>query len=136
MWSPLRRPCGRFCCVTLGGKMASKKSNSNKLSSKSYSSGVQEVPAGKSEINGFGDNVVKIIDSETGQVVCFIGKHKELTGDTEELIHFPLPVPIAIIGAVSELMEKRKMRKALDNGDYKKAQRFADKKVGDFFAKK
>lgn len=118
--------------------MASKKSNSKKPNSnkKPFSSGVREAPAGKSEINGFGDNVVKIIDSETGQVVCFIGKHKELTGDTEELIHFPSPMPIALIGAVSELMEKRKMRKALDKGDYKKAQRFADKKVEDFFAKK
>lgn len=97
---------------------------------------VQEIPAGKSEINGFGDNVVKITDSETGRVVCFIGKQKGLNESEEELLHFPSPVPVALVEAVSELMDKRKMKKALDKGDYEKAQRFADKKVGDFFTKK
>ena len=97
---------------------------------------VQESPAAKTEINGFGDNVVKITDSETGRVVCFIGKQKGLHEESEEeLLHFPSPVPVALVEAVSELMDKRKMRKALDKGDYEKAQRFADKKVADFYSK-
>ena len=97
---------------------------------------VQEIPAEKSEISGFGDNVVKIIDSETGRVVCFIGKQKGLHENSEEVLHFPSPVPFALVEAVSEFMDKRKMRKALDKGDYEKVQRYADKKVRDFFAKK
>lgn len=94
-----------------------------------------ETPAGKSEINGFGDNVVKITDSLTGRVVCFIGKQKGVTEDSEELLHFPSPVPVALVDAISGILEKRKMRKALEKGDYEKAQRFADKKVADFYSK-
>lgn len=98
---------------------------------------VHEAPAGKNEINGFGDSVVKITDSETGKVVCFIGKQKKPNEEGgEELLHFPSPVPVALVEAVSDLVGKRKMRKALDDGDYEKAQRFADKKVSNFFAKK
>lgn len=97
---------------------------------------VQETPAIKNEIVGFGDNVVKITDSETGRIVCFIGKKKGLEESEEEFLHFPSPVPVALVEAVSELMDKRKMKKALNKGDYEKAQRFADKKVSDFFAKK
>lgn len=96
---------------------------------------LEEAPAGKAEINGFGDNVVKITDTFTGRVVCFIGKHKGVAEDSEELLHFPSPVPVALVEAISGILEKRKMRKALEKGDYEKAQRFADKKVANFYSK-
>jgi hypothetical protein len=93
-----------------------------------------ETQAGTTEINGFGDNVVKITDTMTGRVVCFIGKQGG--GEEEELLHFPCPVPVALVDAIGGILEKRKMRKALEQGDYEKAQRFADRKVADFYSKK
>lgn len=82
------------------------------------------------EISGFGDNVVKITDGH-GSVVCFIGR---TSSEPREMIHFPRPVPMEVINSVQALLEKRKMRKALANENYEKAQKFADKKWGEVYS--
>lgn len=73
-------------------------------------------------ISGFGDNVVKIKD-EHGQDLCFIGR---ING--EDMVHFGKPVSPEAVVAVAELLERKKLRKAINKEDYEKAQRIADKK--------
>jgi hypothetical protein len=91
---------------------------------------LRESTTGRSEISGFGDNVVKITDAH-GKTVCFIGR---TTNEPKELVHFPSPVPVEVIAGVQTLLEKRKMRKALDNGNFDKAQKFADRKWGEVYS--
>lgn len=94
------------------------------------------VPPGWAFAKSLGDNMVKITDAITGRVVCFIGKQKGVIEDSEELIHFPCPIPVALVDVIGGILEKKIMRKALKQGDYEKAQRFADKKFADFYSKK
>ena len=82
------------------------------------------------DISGFGDSVVKITDGH-GRTVCFIGRK---TNEPKELVHFPSPVSVEVIASVQSLLEKRKMRKALNNGNYEKAQKFADRKWGEVYS--
>lgn len=91
---------------------------------------LKESTTGRSEISGFGDNVVKISD-HTGKTICYIGRTSQ---EAKELVHFPNPVPVDLIAGVQTLLEKRKMRKALDKGDFDKAQKFADRKWGEVYS--
>jgi len=91
---------------------------------------LRESTTGKHEISGFGDSVVKISDSD-GKTICYIGR---TSANNKEMVHFPSPVPVDLVAGVQVLLEKRKMRKALDAGDYEKAQRYADKKWSDVYS--
>lgn len=74
-------------------------------------------------ISGLGKDVVKIIDAESGESICYIGHQNE-----EHRIFFSRPIGIEEIDAVRELVHKKKFSKALVNGKIEKAQRLADKK--------
>jgi hypothetical protein len=74
-------------------------------------------------ISGLGKEVVKILDAESGESICYIGHQNE-----EHRIFFSRPIGIEEIDAVRELVRKKKFSKALVNGKIKKAQKLADKK--------
>lgn len=92
---------------------------------------LRESETGRSEIGGFGDNVIKITDGY-GKVVCYIGR---TVNEPKELVHFPTPVPVEVIAGVQKLLEKRKLRKALDKGNLDKAQKFANRKWNKVYSK-
>lgn len=73
--------------------------------------------------SGFGSNVVQLKNSITGVVVCIIGQQ-----NGQDKVHFPSPVCVDTLREVALFLEKKKLRKALDEHDYAKAQKFADKK--------
>lgn len=85
---------------------------------------MKESMTGSNEFNGFGDNTVKITDCH-GKTICLIGR---TSSEPKELIHFPSPVPLEVIAGVQMLLEKRKMRKAMKQGNFGKAQKFVDRK--------
>lgn len=74
-------------------------------------------------IAGLGKEVVKILDAESGESICYIGHQNE-----EHRIFFSRPIGIEEIDAVRELVRKKKFSKALVKGKIKKAQKLADKK--------
>ena len=76
-------------------------------------------------ISGLGANVVKIMEKDGGQTICFIG----MIGD-EEMIWFPKPATFNQIEAVTALLQKKKFSRALSKGNTEKAQEIADKKCG------
>jgi len=53
-------------------------------------------------------------------VICYIGKK-----DEKDVIFFHKPMTPEIIIAISNILSKKKMRKALVKGNYKKAQKMA-----------
>jgi hypothetical protein len=80
---------------------------------------------GDNEISGFGDNVVKLKDKDTGEVVAFIG-----TQNGEERVYFPKAITFEQVEAVSELLGRKKLQKHLHRERFEKAQAYADKKFG------
>lgn len=75
------------------------------------------------EISGLGENVVKVIDVNTGANICFIG-----IINNEEKVYFSKIATLAQIEAVADLLHKKKFSKLLTNGKIEKAQSYADKK--------
>lgn len=75
------------------------------------------------EISGFGDNVVKVVDVNTGVDICFITMI-----DDEEKVFFNKVTNLAQIEAVADLLHKKKFSKLLTNGKIEKAQSYANKK--------
>lgn len=86
---------------------------------------VTETPVGRNDLSGFGDNVVKLTDQTTGEVVAYIGIQQG-----QELIHFPKPITPEQVDAVNELVQKKKFNKYISNERFDKAQEFADRKYG------
>jgi hypothetical protein len=56
---------------------------------------------GRSELGGFGQNIVKIRDSGTGETLCYIGK---VNG--EDRVHFAKASSPEAIIALAELLKK------------------------------
>ena len=79
----------------------------------------------KDTIHGLGDDVVRILDADDGQTICFIGFKKE-----QEQVHFAKPVTAEQIEAVMELLHKKKFQRYLNDGKIIKAQSYADRKFG------
>jgi hypothetical protein len=75
------------------------------------------------EISGFGENVVKVVDVNTGANICFIA-----IVDNEEKVFFNKITNLAEIEAVADLLHKKKFNKLLNHGKIEKAQSYADKK--------
>lgn len=73
-------------------------------------------------IIGMGDNVVKFIESQTDDVICYLGKKED-----KDVVFFHKPVPPETIVAISQVLSKKKMRKAIEKGNYGKAQKLVDK---------
>lgn len=71
---------------------------------------------------GIGDDVVKFIEQETDDVICYLGKKED-----KDIVFFHKPVSAETIIEISNILTKKKMRKALDKGNFKKAQKIADK---------
>lgn len=84
---------------------------------------VTETPTTRNDLSGFGDNVVKLTDSQTSEVLAYIGR---LNG--EEKVHFSRPVNADQLEAVFELLQKKKFNKHISNERFDKAQEFADRK--------
>ena len=78
--------------------------------------------AAPNQVHGLGVDVVKILDAETGESICFIGYVKE-----KEQVHFSKPATFAQIEAVADLLHRKKFRKHLANGKIEKAEHYADK---------
>ncbi|MEI7486090.1 MAG: hypothetical protein WCJ72_01555 [Chryseobacterium sp.] len=72
------------------------------------------------EMLGIGNEVVKFIGKDSDDVICYIGKQ-----DDKDVIFFHKPMTPEIIIAISNILSKKKMRKALVKGNYKKAQKMA-----------
>ena len=77
----------------------------------------------ETELSGLGSDVVKILDADNGNCICFIGMK-----DEDEMVHFTKPVSLEAIEAVIELLHKKKFGKALNAGNIEKAQKYANKK--------
>lgn len=73
------------------------------------------------EIIGIGNEVVKLIDKHSDDVICYIGKQ-----DDKDVIFFNKPITPEIIIAISNIITKKKMRKYFINGNYKKVQKMAN----------
>jgi hypothetical protein len=84
---------------------------------------VTETPTSRNDISGFGDNVVKLTDKESGEILAYIGL---ING--EEKIHFTKPITPDQVEAVSELLQKKKFTKHISQERYEKAQDFANRK--------
>jgi len=84
---------------------------------------VTETPTTRNDLSGFGDNVVKLTDPHTSEVLAYIGR---LEG--EEKVHFSKPVSFDQLEAVFELMQKKKFTKHISKERFDKAQEFADRK--------
>ena len=74
------------------------------------------------EISGLGEDVVKVIEEDTGATICFIG-----AVDDEIKVYFNRTMKLAEIEAVADLLHKKKFGKLL-NKNIEKAQSYADKK--------
>ena len=74
------------------------------------------------EMAGLGDNLVKFVRKDTEEVVCFVGKKEE-----KDVVFFSKPVDAETVVTIAEILDRKKMRKALDKGNFKKAQKIADK---------
>lgn len=85
---------------------------------------VLEVKAGPDIISGFGENVVQVMDGDTGDKICFIG-----IVNGEEMVWFPKPATYERIESVYSLMHKKKFKKALSKGKTRQAQAYADRKL-------
>ena len=75
------------------------------------------------DITGFDNEVVKITDATTGNAVCHIGLIHGI-----ESVYFTRPMSLEDLEAIVELMNKKKMQKHLTNGNYDKAEEFANRK--------
>lgn len=84
---------------------------------------LREEMASSTDLAGFGNSLFRIRRPDTGEIVAFIG---ELEG--KECVHLTRAQPVHIIIALGELLSGRKMRRAMENQDYDKAQRLANKK--------
>ena len=74
------------------------------------------------EMAGLGDNLVKFVRKDTDEVVCFVGKKEE-----KDVVFFSKPIDAETVVTIAEILDRKKMRKALDKGNFKKAQKIADK---------
>jgi hypothetical protein len=84
---------------------------------------VTEAPTGRQDLSGFGENVVKLNDPDTGETIAFVGVQQG-----EERIHFPKPITADQVEAVSELLQRKKFTKHISNERFDKAQAYADRK--------
>lgn len=82
---------------------------------------IKQDDSNNSDLLGMGDKVVRFVDKSTGELICHIG-HKE----DEKLIFFNKPVTTAVILTLCDILQKKKMIKALGKGNYKKAQKIAE----------
>lgn len=81
----------------------------------------EEQAAGKSELVGMGENIVKFTRNDTKELVCYMSRH-----DDEEFIFFNKPVSADVIITLAEMLQKKKLRKALKKNNFGKAQKIAD----------
>ena len=84
---------------------------------------LKETDDGRNNLSGFGDNVVKLTDQESGEVVAYIGKQEGV-----EKIHFAKAVTPEQLEAVHELVQKKKFNKHILKDRFEKAQAYADKR--------
>ena len=75
------------------------------------------------ELAGFGKETIKVIDRENNETVCFIG-----LVDGVEKAFFPKPACLEQLEAVAELIQKKKLKKHLEQSKLEKAADFADRK--------
>ena len=74
------------------------------------------------EISGLGEDVVKVVDEETGSTICFIGAVQD-----DIKVFFSRTMRLAEIEAVADLLHKKKFGKLLAK-NIEKAQSYADRK--------
>lgn len=85
---------------------------------------IQETPNTR-DLAGFGENVVKLTDKDSGELVCFLGK-----SNGEEKIFFGKAVSPGQVEAVAEFIQRKKFQKFVGKDDFSKAQEYADRKFG------
>lgn len=81
----------------------------------------EEQAAEKSELVGMGDNIVKFSRKDTSELVCYMSCHNE-----DEFIFFNKPVTTDVIIKIADMLQKKKLRKALKKNNFGKAQKIAD----------
>lgn len=77
------------------------------------------------DLEGFGENVVKLTDKDSGEVVCFLGK-----SDGKEKVFFGRAVSPDQVEAVAELLQRKKLHKYIGKDEFEKAQQYANRKFG------
>ena len=75
------------------------------------------------DVSGFGENVVKLTDKESGETVCFLGK---IAGN--EQVFFGKAVSPDQVEAVAEFLQRKKIHKHIENNHFDKAQDYANRK--------
>jgi len=93
------------------------------VTKKAVTKEVIETPTARNDFLGFGDNVVKLIDPQTSELLAYIGRLKG-----EEKVYFSNPITFEQLEAVYELIQKKKFNKHVSNERFDKAQEFADRK--------
>ena len=84
---------------------------------------VAETPTNQNDLTGFGENVVKLTDSMSGQILAYVGKQ-----GGEEKVHFAKPITVDQLEAVHELLQKKKFNKHISNERFDRAQEYANRK--------
>ena len=76
-----------------------------------------------SDLAGMGANLIKLKNSETNEVVAYIGVF-----NGEDSVSFTKPVSIKDLIAVSDIFGTKKFSKSMDKKDLEKAEIFINKK--------
>lgn len=79
--------------------------------------------SGSQDLCGLGENLNKITDQDTGEILAYIGLVKQ-----EKKIHLTKPISFDQFDSINELLNKKKLNKFLDEQDFDKIQNFVDKK--------
>ena len=82
---------------------------------------VAETPT--NHLTGFGENVVKLTDSTSGEILAYVGKQ-----NGEEKVHFAKPITVDQLEDVYELLQKKKFNKHISKERFNRAQEYADRK--------
>jgi len=75
-----------------------------------------------SDIIGIGQNVVKFTRKDTTDVVCYMS-----TLNNEDVVFFNKPTSIDSVITIANLLQKKKLQKALKEKNYSKIQKIANK---------
>ena len=81
------------------------------------------MPAKKKVVSPFGDNVVKINDTETGEVIAIIGVQ-----NGQEKVQFSKLVTPDQLDAINKLVQKKKFNKHVSQERFDKAQALANRR--------
>lgn len=84
---------------------------------------IVEQVASSSDFAGIGNELIRLKDNKTGEVLAYIGNI-----GSEECVSFTRPVRLNDLISIIEIMQKKKFNKALSKNEIDKAEGFINKK--------